>query len=275
MAITFAFVNQKGGVLKTSSLFAISSILSVTKNPKTGKNFKVLVVDMDPQSTLTEITGLDPVSLELTLVNSLLELDDKKLLPIKDIIIPITHNFHIAPTNIDLSVIDTVLAQKKGRERVLSKALAPIKDEYDFIFIDCLPSLSLLTVNAMAAADYYIIPCSLQIVAFRGLVRLLETVDNIISSGINPDLKMYGVIATLNNRTTHSKEILELLQNKFKNKLIGIIPHSVFAQDAVYDGIDGYTRRKNRVTLAYKDIVNRIIKDLILEENNEWKKDKK
>lgn len=269
MGKTFVVINQKGGVLKTSSLLAISSILSVTKKPGTDKNFKVLTVDMDPQSSLTIAVGLEPLELDLTVVNALIQFGDKKISPIEDIIIPITDSFHIVPAVIDLSATETLLSGRLSRERILKKALASVKDNYDFIFIDCPPSLGILTINAMTAADYCIIPCSLQFLAFRGLLLLLDTIEDIKSSDLNPDLELFGVIATLNSRTTHSREILEKLQEQFQDKLIGIIPQTVEAQDAVYQGIKGYTKKKNKITAAYKEVVNKIIENAMEETQNE------
>lgn len=254
MAKVFSCILQKGGVAKSTTVSNIATRISES-------GYKVLEVDLDPQASLTISAGLEPESLERTITDVLVSFRGSKKLPITDAIIPLTENLHILPSIIDLSVADNLLHNEMSRESVLRKALKPALDYYDFIFIDCPPSLGILSINALVASDFILIPCQTEYLAYRGLELLKQTINDVIEN-LNPDLQIYGVIATMHTRTTHAKEILEMLTDDYKDLFIGIVPKSVKAQDSIYSGKPVVsTDKKSKVAIAYAEIADKIIED--------------
>lgn len=254
MAKVFSCILQKGGVSKTTTTSNLATKISES-------GYKVLMLDLDPQASLTISAGLEPESLEKTITDVLISFRGSKKLPITEVIIPLTENLHIVPSIIDLSVADNLLHNEMSRETVLKKSLRPVMDYYDFIFVDCPPALGLLSINALVASDYVIVPCSTEYLAYRGLNLLNQTINDVIEN-LNPGLKIYGVIATMHTRTTHAKEILEMLDDDFKDLLIGIVPKSVKAQDSIYSGKPIVsTDKKSKVSIAYTEIADKIIDD--------------
>lgn len=218
-----AIVNQKGGVAKTTTTHALATALALQ-----GK--KVLMVDLDAQSSLTICTGIKPFELEYNMYDVIC-----KGKPIAEILFESQPNLHIAPANINLANADLELVGKFNRENTLRKALAPICDYYDHIFIDCSPSLSLLVMNALTAADQVIIPCSPDYLAYQGL-QLLTNSINQVKAETNPDLFIKGIIITMNdNRTLHAREIKELISKDYP--LLGEIGFSVKVKDSVINGL--------------------------------------
>lgn len=204
MGYTIAFSNQKGGTGKTTTVINTAGALS-----EMGK--KVLVVDMDPQASLTVGFGVDTESLDETMYDVLLE-----GFPIANLIRPIRDNVDIAPTNITLSAADINLNNQYRREDRLLNALERVEDDYDIILVDCPPSLGILTINALSAADGIVIPMSCAFYSLVGIKLLFGTLDS-IKEQINPDLEVLGVLPTMyDRRTKHATEVLELVRQQLE-----------------------------------------------------------
>ncbi len=228
MSNIIAFANQKGGTGKTTTVINLAGALA-----EQGK--KVLVVDIDPQGNLTIGLGIDVFSLTNTIYEVMVN-----GFPIEDIIKPVRDNIHVVPTNINLSVADLQLAGEIRREDRLRDALATVKDRYDFVLIDCPPSLGLLTINALSAADKVVIPMSCDYYAMVG-VRLLLTTIQRIQARLNPHLKILGILATrYDSRTTHSKEVLTEAREKLGQNVKvfdALIRESVVFKEAPVTGL--------------------------------------
>ncbi len=193
-ARVIAFANQKGGVAKTTSTLAIGAALA-----ESGK--RVLAVDMDAQGALTFSVGLDPDELGET-VNDVLV----RRLPIEKVIV--AREVDIVPANIDLAGAEAVLLAKTGREYALQRALRDVLDAYDFVLIDCPPSLGILTINGLTAAKEVVIPLQCEALSHRGVGQLIETLND-IRHFTNPNLKITGVLPTMfDGRLRHAKEVL-------------------------------------------------------------------
>lgn len=213
--------NQKGGVAKTTTTLHLAHAIA-----NQGK--KVLVVDLDPQSSLTIACGLEPEDISNTTYNMLCEDMDARN-AILDI-----GNIHIIPAIIDLSVAEIQLAGMIAREYVLKNKLDGVKDYYDYILIDCPPSLGLLTINALSASNYILIPTTTEYLALRGMDLLFSTINK-IKVNLNKDLEVMGIIPTIHDaRTLHSREVLEEIKNNYSDiKVFSPIKKSVKVQDAV------------------------------------------
>ena len=197
----YAFANQKGGVAKTTTTLNLAVALSESGH-------KVLCVDLDPQGNLTMSQGVDPDEVEKSLYDVLV--ND---MPIKEII---QHReVDIAVASIDLAGAEIAMSTKIGRERSLQKALAQVADVYDYVCIDTPPSLGLLTINALTAADKVIVPVQCEYLSMRGLVQLQNTLQ-MIRENLNPDVQIEGILPTmLDSRTVHAKEAVEILEENF------------------------------------------------------------
>ena len=197
----FAFANQKGGVAKTTTTLNLAVALSESGH-------RVLCVDLDPQGNLTMSQGIDPDTVEKSLYHVLVE-----RMPIREII----HHreVDIAVASIDLAGAEIAMSTQIGRERSLQKALATVSNEYDFVCIDTPPSLGLLTINALTAADKVIVPVQCEYLSMRGLVQLQNTLE-MIRENLNPDVQIEGILPTmLDTRTIHAKEAVEILEENF------------------------------------------------------------
>jgi chromosome partitioning protein len=200
-ATVLALANQKGGVAKTTSTVNLAAALR-----ELGK--RVLVIDMDPQSNLTMSQGIDAEGLEQSMFDVLVH-----KVPIEDVIRPT--EVDIAVGSIDLAGAELALASMIGRERALEKAIMPVLHEYDWILIDTPPSLGLLTINALTAADGVIVPVQCEYLSLRGLVQLEATLA-MIREHLNPRVHIIGILPTmLDRRLLHSREALELLERSF------------------------------------------------------------
>jgi chromosome partitioning protein len=191
---TIAFANQKGGVAKTTSAFSIAAALADLDQ-------RVLAVDIDPQGGLTYSMGVDPDSLDETINDVLI-----RRLPIEKVIV--AKEVDLVPSNIDLAGAEAVLLAKTGREYALERALREIAGQYDYVLIDCPPSLGILTINGLTAADEVVIPFECEALSHRGVGQLLETLAD-IRHFTNPGLRIAGLIASMyDGRSRHSKEVL-------------------------------------------------------------------
>lgn len=237
---------QKGGVSKTTTVHNLGAGLALL-----GK--KVLMLDMDPQADLTSGCGLDlddENPLETTMVNCLL---DKT--PLKDATIVINKKLDIVPCNIDLAEAEMKLLGVMNKDLRLKKILEPVKDIYDFILIDCPPSLGQLTVNAFHAASEVLVPMLPEFRPYRAIPKLLETMELVLEGGANPDLSLTGVVVTrYDSRNKLHPDVVERLRNMVGPKLFKTIVRSnirlaeapingmaIFDYDAKSNGAEDYT----------------------------------
>jgi chromosome partitioning protein len=204
-ARVIAFANQKGGVAKTTTTLNLAVAFAEAGH-------RVLAVDMDPQGNLTMSQGIDPDSVERSMYDVLV--NDAS---IREVIRK--REVDVACASIDLAGAEIAMSMKIGRERSLEKGLRPVLDDYDFICIDTPPSLGLLTINALTAADKVIVPVQCEYLSMRGLVQLQNTLS-MIRQELNPDVEIEGILPTLvDSRTVHAKEAIEILEENFGDRV--------------------------------------------------------
>ena len=207
-----SFSNQKGGVGKTTTCVNMAAYIAAE-----GK--KVLLVDMDPQGNATTGLGFSKSSLEQSIYSVLI--DDEKAL--ENIMPTEVENLDLLPSNIDLAGAEVELVYKKNRERVLKNALEEIRSRYDYILIDCPPSLGLLTINALACADSVIIPIQIEYYALEGLSQLMNSIS-LVKQHLNAGLEVDGVVLTMyDSRSLISKQIAEEIKKFFTKRLFEIV----------------------------------------------------
>jgi chromosome partitioning protein len=200
-AEVFVFANQKGGVAKTTTTLNLAVAFAES-------GYRVLCIDLDPQGNLTMSQGIDPDKVEKSLYDVLV--ND---MPISEIIVK--REIDIAVASIDLAGAEIAMSTKIGRERSLEKALKEVHGDYDFVCIDTPPSLGLLTINALTAANKVIVPVQCEYLSMRGLVQLQNTL-RMIQENLNPDVRIEGILPTmLDSRTIHAKEAVEILEENF------------------------------------------------------------
>ena len=200
-ANVIAFANQKGGVAKTTTALNLAVAFKESGHD-------VLAIDMDPQGNLTMSQGLNPDSIDRSMFDVLVH-----RLPIENVI---EHKeIDLAVSSIDLAGAELALASMIGRERALEKALAAVRQNYDYVLIDTPPSLGLLTINALVASNGVIVPVQCEYLSLRGLVQLENTLS-MIRENLNPEVGIEGILPTMfDSRTLHSREAVEILQENF------------------------------------------------------------
>jgi chromosome partitioning protein len=200
-----AFANQKGGVAKTTTTLNLAVAFAEAGH-------RVLAVDMDPQGNLTMSQGIDPDSVEKSMYDVLVNHHS-----IRDVIRK--REIDVACASIDLAGAEIAMSTQIGRERSLEKALKPVLEDYDFVCIDTPPSLGLLTINALTAADKVIVPVQCEYLSMRGLIQLQNTLS-MIREELNPDVEIEGILPTLvDSRTVHAKEAIEILEENFGDRV--------------------------------------------------------
>ncbi|MBU5486394.1 AAA family ATPase [Clostridium sp. MSJ-11] len=220
--------NQKGGVGKTTTNINLCSYLCM-------EGYKVLSIDIDPQGNTTSGLGFDKRKLE----NSVYDLltSDRS---IKDVIkaSPVLENYHIVPSNMDLAGAEVELIQNKERENILKSKLEEIKDEYDYVFIDCPPSLGILTINALVASHTVLIPIQCEFYALEGVGQLINTIQ-LVKRSLNRDLEVEGVIMSMyDGRTNLSLEVVSEVKKYFKDKVYDTtIPRNIRLAEAPSFGL--------------------------------------
>jgi chromosome partitioning protein len=206
-AKVIAFANQKGGVAKTTTTLNLAAAFAEVGH-------RVLCVDMDPQGNLTMSQGIDPDTLEQSMFDVLVyDLSIREVIRRREI--------DVACASIDLAGAEIAMSTKIGRERSLTKALAAVEEDYDWVFVDTPPSLGLLTVNALTAADQVIVPVQCEYLSMRGLLQQQNTLA-MIRENLNPDVQIAGILPTMvDTRTLHAKEALEILEENFGDRVFG------------------------------------------------------
>lgn len=227
MGRTIAIANQKGGVGKTTTAINLSSCLAE-------KGKKVLAVDMDPQGNMTSGLGVDKDSVENTIYNLIIGESKMEEVLIKDVL----ENLDIIPTNIDLSGAEIELLDVEEKEYIVRNEIDKIKDNYDFIIIDCPPSLSMLTINAMTTADSVLVPIQCEYYALEGLSQLIHTVE-LVRDRLNPKLTIEGVVFTMYDaRTNLSLQVVENVKDNLEQTIYKtIIPRNIRLAEAPSYGI--------------------------------------
>jgi chromosome partitioning protein len=196
-----AFANQKGGVAKTTTTLNLAVAFKE-------QGLHVLAIDLDPQGNLTMSQGFNPDSVERSMFDVLVH-----RFPIREVIQ--SAEVDIAVSSLDLASAELALSSMIGRERALEKAISPVRGEYDYVLVDTPPSLGILTVNALVAANCVIVPVQCEYLSLRGLVQLENTLA-MIRENLNPDVEIQGILPTMfDGRTLHSREAIEILQENF------------------------------------------------------------
>lgn len=227
MSKVLAIFNQKGGVGKTTTNVNLSACLA-----KLGK--RILVIDIDPQGNTTSGFGVDKNSLEYSTYDVLINETNIT----RTIIETNIENLHLVPSNVELAGAEIELTKKDNRELALRKAIMEITDEYDYVFVDCPPSLGLLTINALAAVDSVIIPIQCEYYALEGVSQLIDTI-RLVKRNLNPQLEIEGVVLSMfDGRTNLSIQVVDEVKRYFKSKVYTtIIPRNVRLAEAPSYGL--------------------------------------
>jgi chromosome partitioning protein len=212
MTRMISIANQKGGVGKTTTVINLGVALAEMQK-------KTLVVDLDPQGALSAGLGVDGYALEETIYNVLLDVD----FPLNRIIYPVKAYLDLMPANIDLASAEMELIAEIRREFILRRVLDGLKPWYDFVLIDCPPSLGLLTINALCASQEVLIPMQCEYFAMRGIRLLLDAIEK-VKGRLNPNLELGGILATLySTGTIHAREVLEEIRSVFGDKVFDVV----------------------------------------------------
>jgi chromosome partitioning protein len=250
VATVIAVTNQKGGVGKTTSSINIAYYLA-----KMGQ--RTLLIDFDPQGNATSGLGIDKNDLQATMTDVI-----TGAMPLANVVMPTEHkNLSLAPTMPTLANTEVELAQAEQRFGRLKLALQPLQDSYDFVIVDCPPSLSLLTVNGLIAARYVLLPVQAEFYALEGLGQLLETMK-LVRKSLNPTLDLIGVLPTMvDSRTSLSTQVLAEITKHFPAKVFKTtIPRNVRLAEAPSHGVPiGAYDRWSKGARAYKAVTKEVI----------------
>ena len=250
MAKTIAVANQKGGVGKTTTAVNLAGWLALM-------NYRVLLVDIDPQGNASSGVGINKDGLENCIYDVIInELEVNKI-----ILHQIMDNLDVVPSSIELAGAEVELVAREGREAVLKAALQSVQEKYSYIIIDCPPSLGLLTINALVAADSVLVPIQCEYYALEGVGQLMNTV-RLVQQGLNKELKLQGIVLTMfDGRTNLSIQVVDEVKKHFRGKVYrSIIPRNVRLSEAPSHGkpVMVYDRR-SRGASVYEELAKEVI----------------
>lgn len=224
MERVLAVANQKGGVAKTTTVAALCAALAE-------RGHKALAVDLDPQACLTFSAGFEPDGLQPTVHDVLVG-----RCGLEATILPVDEGYDLVPSNIDLAGAEAYLLTRTGREYALRQALSDLTDRYEAILLDCPPSLGILTINALTAADAVIVPLQCEALSHRGVGQLLATIDDVRRLA-NRGLRVLGLLPTMyDRRTRHAREILEAVGQRYGLRVLEPVPKSIRFAEAPMAG---------------------------------------
>lgn len=279
MAKVIALCNQKGGVGKTTTAINLASYLALSAK-------KVLLIDIDPQGNATSGLGIDKHSIKNSIYHLIIDEADPKTILVNTQV----PNLSLFPSNLNLTGAEVELVGILGREHRLKKSIAPLLISYDFVLIDCPPSLGLLTINALSAANSVIIPIQCEYYALEGLSQLVDTI-NLVKENINPDLFVEGVLLTMADyRTNLTNEVINEVKKFFNEKVYNtVIPRNIRLAEApgfgkpivIYDKnsiaakkYEDFTNELlgiKKETVSEKKVIENISQNIIIDEVNEQK----
>ncbi len=251
MGKIIAVAQHKGGTGKTTTCINLSASLS-----SMGK--RVLVVDLDPQASLTVSVGINPLEVEKSIHQVLI---DPNVAMKSTVLTGENLFFSVVPSHVDLAMAESELAGRIGREKVLQKKLTPLKEDYDYIFIDCPPTLGLLVANALVAADSVLIPVQCEPLTLYGVKNLLQII-NLIKEEVNPNLKIEGVLRTmLDRRTKLSKDVSDSIQQTFGNLVFATIiyRHVKFAEGPIHNQPIDFYASKSPGAEEYRNLAKELL----------------
>ena len=250
MMTTLAVANQKGGVAKTTTVASLGAALVELKK-------RVLLVDLDPQGCLTFSLGIDPEDLDVTVAEVLLDKNKAS-----DAIVVTDDGMHLLPANINLAQAEENLVSRTGREQRLRVALDTVADDYDWILIDCPPTLGVLTVGALSASNKVLIPLQAETLSHRGVGQLLDTIHD-VRQFINSKLQIVGVLPTMyDSRTNHAKAVLAAIEETYELPILSPpIPKTIkFAEAPAIGRSILSTAKSHKGATAYRAVAASLLK---------------